>query len=216
MRTYTLLAMLTVALVPASRGATLYSNLGNTPPGYNTGSTQPLYNFIWAQQFQAATTAYVTEVDLPLDFSNDASGNTTDLIQIFDDNGGVPGNVLDSTTYSGPFLSDTTALIRTAFFSGTVQLVQGDVYYVVVQTENYSDPTVTGTWWSSEVRNRPVVVYFNGGWVYEDSGGEYPPELAVDVIGADPPASVPEPGTLGVCGMALCAIAALAMRRRLA
>ena len=195
-----LLIALTSICLPASAGV-IYSNLGPGDSFAADGCTLGLGGGVCGYQFQAATSANVTSIEL-VAFLVD--GDTGLDVWLKSDNGGLPGTTLEHFQLAaGSLLADGKLFSLPSLLNPP--LTSGSSYWLLATTTNpdawatwnYTDPAVLGT------------SYFFDGTDETTLSGETMGAFRVNGTSSD----IPEPGTLSMLLAGAALIAAKLARR---
>ncbi|HWA03988.1 MAG TPA: choice-of-anchor R domain-containing protein [Rhizomicrobium sp.] len=146
---------------------------GNTISGSNSliGQTYWL-----AGSFVPESDATVKEIDAAVGY---VTGANTVVVTLYDDNGGVPGNVLAKGKASG--LTTFGTCCGLAIAKGKhVALTAGHTYWVAVTTDGADSDTWAAWNFNSTNQIDPVSVAVSNGGAWSAAGGEVPaPSFAV-------------------------------------
>jgi len=194
------------AIVSAAHASILFSSDGSATPSFNTGTGYGSYASAnsTAAMFQAASSGVLTDLVV----ANDSVGNGSfpEVLELRQDNAGVPGVVIDTFTVT---LANSAGLV-TAASSTHPSLVAGQTYWLedtippmALVAWRLSNPAVPGTVLASRSNDGP--------WqsTCPDCDGTLP---AFALIGAT--AEVPEPMTMELSLSALVALLITQRRRR--
>jgi len=128
-----------------------------------------------AEEFIPANDAKLTEIDVGVGY---VTGTNQVTIDLYDDNGGAPGNLIKKNTVTGLGTFGACCTLAVAKVKG-VKVTAGTPYWVAVTTEDAND-----TWdaWNfnstNQIDPQPIAVNDGAGWVA--AGGEVPaPSFAV-------------------------------------
>jgi hypothetical protein len=193
---------------------TVYSNFGagnsyNCCNGYTESGAGSFtgFNALQAMAFTNATgqNLTLTQIDIADSF---VAGNNSMTLNLYADNGGVPGAVLESWTVNNLPDLGTCCTIETVFDSMGVVLQNGATYFLAPASDNV-------TWeawnWNTTAASGAGALSTDGGATW--APGPYDPNGAFDVLGK---ATVPEPSAMLLMGTALVGILAglhLGLRR---
>jgi len=211
----TALTIAWVALPLTSRAGTItvYSNFGagnsyDCCNGYTESGAGSFtgFNSLQAMAFTNATghNLFLTQIDLADSF---VAGNNSMTLDLYADNGGVPGAVLESWTVNNLSSLGTCCAIVTVFDSAGVVLQNGATYFLAPASDNV-------TWeawnWNTTGASGAGAISTDGGATW--APGPYNPNGAFDVLGTP----IPEPSAVLLMGTALIGILAglhLGLRR---
>jgi hypothetical protein len=167
----------------------IFSNLGfKYPKGYYfccygdtiSGPNSQIGSTIWvATQFTPAADASVKEIDLGVGW---VSGTNKVIINIAEDDGGVPGNVLGSWPATGLGTFGDCCQLATATGIKHVKLTAGTPYWIYVSTDD-SDSDTWAAWpfnSTDETDPMPVAGYDGTSWT---NFGSFPPAMSFAVLG---------------------------------
>jgi len=148
---------------------------GNTISG--SGSVIGSTNWV-AMGFTPAANADLKEIDVGVGW---VTGTNKVIVGLYDDNGGVPGNLIKkwSGTGLGNFGSCCQMVVGKAK-RGSIQLTAGTPYWVAVTTDGAGSDTWAAWPFNStdQINAVPLAVNQGGGW--SNAGGEIPaPNFAV-------------------------------------
>jgi PEP-CTERM motif len=201
----TALTIAFVALPLTSRAGTItvYNNFGagnsydccNAYTESGAGSFTG-FNSLQAMAFTNATGQNIalTQIDIADSF---VAGNNSMTLNLYADNGGVPGGVLESWTVNNLPALGTCCAISTVLDSAGVVLQNGSTYWLAPASDNV-------TWeawnWNTTGANGNGALSTDGGTTW--APGPYDPNGAFDVLGT----AVPEPSAVLLMGTALIGI----------
>lgn len=160
----------------------------------------------FGEQFTASTSGSLQDIILPV---SNLLGAGTYGVQLYSDNSGTLGTVLDSWTgvdTNGSFGSNNPSTLLGG--SSAVSIVAGSSYWVVASPDNAPNSTLAATWNENDTGATGNIVYssdFGATWNY--ASGETLAALQVNVI----PSAAPEP--LSIVAL-IGGTAALIRRRR--
>lgn len=155
----------------------------------------------------SGTTQYLHSARMPLGALEPSDTSGTFKLHLMSDSGGLPGTVLETTSFTGGFTYPDPSIV-TVTFSGTTALLPGNTYWLAMQPLDAVDiawyhTSVTS---ASQLAAKPI----GSGWVIDS--GALP---AFEVRGLDDPAeTVPEPSAVLLFLPALAVVGVVQRRRR--
>jgi hypothetical protein len=167
---------------------TIFSNIGfKYPKGYYfccygdtvAGPNSQIGSTVWVgTQFTPASNATVKEIDLGVAW---VSGTNKVIINLAEDNGGVPGTVIGSwpATGLGTFGDCCTLAVATV---SKAKLTAGTPYWIYASTDDSNSDTWAAWPFNStdETDPLPVAGYDGTSWT---NFGSFPPALSFAVLG---------------------------------
>ena len=175
--------------LPPHKMDTIFSNLGfKYPKGYYfccygdtvAGPNSQIGSTVWVgTQFTPAASAKVQEIDVGVGW---VSGTNEVIVNLAEDNGGVPGNVIGTWAVSGLGTFGDCCQLATVTGINHVKLTAGTPYWLYLST----DDTNADTWaaWpfnsTDETDPMPVAGYDGTSWT---NFGSFPPALSFAVLG---------------------------------
>jgi len=163
--------IVTPAKLPSAGLVTIYSNLGTGNNVYNSGAGSgvlgksvpgmPFPEWL-GNAFIPTADHSVTEVQVGVTY---VQGPNTVILSLNADNGGVPGNVLRTWTFSNLPAFGTCCTLQTAMLKTPLPVAKGTMYWVVLRTLT----TNQGTWdvWNDNFKGTQGTFSNNigSGWV---------------------------------------------------
>ena len=156
---------------PSAGLVTIYSNLGTGTNVYNGGAGSgvlgrnvpgmPFPEWL-GNAFVPTADHTITEVQVGVTY---VSGPNTVILSLNADNGGVPGNVLRTWTFTNLTTFGTCCTLQTAMLNTPLAVTKGTTYWVVLRTL----PSNQGTWdvWNDNFKGTQGTFSNNigSGWV---------------------------------------------------
>lgn len=179
----------TPARVNPNKLDTIFDNIGRKYPkglyfccygSTVSGSSSPVAETIYtAESFVAPSDGKVMEIDAGVAL---AAGTNSIVLGIAADDGGVPGNLLSSGTYTGMGVFGECCTLPAVILDNAVKIKAGQTYWVVVEPDSANSNTWAAWTYNSsdEVDPDSLAQFSNGSWT---NYGASAPALSYAVLG---------------------------------